>query len=61
MKTKNKILSHVDKNMPSLLADLQKLIRQPSISATNYGIEECATLVEKMLKKCGISSEILRW
>ena len=38
MKTKNKILSRVDKNMPSLLSDLKKLIQQPSISATNDGI-----------------------
>ena len=60
MKTKNKILSRVDKNMPSLLSDLKKLIQQPSISATNDGIEECAILVAKMLKKSGISSEILR-
>ena len=60
MKTKNKLLTHVDKNMPELLADLQKLIRQPSISATNEGIDECAILVSKMLKKSGIQSEILR-
>ena len=60
MKTKNKLLSYVDKNMPSLLADLQKLINQPSISATNEGIDKCATLVSNMLKKSGIQSEILR-
>ena len=60
MKTKNKLLSYVDKNMPNLLSDLQKLIHQPSISATNEGIDECAILVSKMLKKSGIKSEILR-
>ena len=60
MKTKNKLLSYVDKNMPSLLADLQKLINQPSISATNEGIDKCATLVSNILKKYGIQSEILR-
>ena len=46
--------------MPSLLSDLQKLINQPSISATNEGIDKCAILVSKMLKKSGIKSEILR-
>ncbi|MGQ0606238.1 MAG: M20/M25/M40 family metallo-hydrolase [Candidatus Nitrosotenuis sp.] len=55
-----KILQHVDKNMPSLVSDLQALIRQPSVSAKNEGIEQCARLVAQMLKKSGIKSEILR-
>jgi acetylornithine deacetylase/succinyl-diaminopimelate desuccinylase-like protein len=55
-----KILQHVDRNMPGLVSDLQTLIRQPSVSAKNEGIEQCARLVAKMLKKSGIKSEILR-
>ncbi len=55
-----KILSHVDRNMPNLISDLQVLIRQPSVSAKNEGIEQCARLVAKMLKKSEIKSEILR-
>jgi len=50
----------VDKHMNDLLKDLQTLIKQPSISAKNEGIEECAVLVAKMLNKAGVSSEILR-
>ena len=50
----------VDKHRNELLNDLQTLIKQPSISAKNEGIEECSILVSKMLKKAGISSEILR-
>ena len=46
--------------MDALVSDLQTLIRQPSVSAKNEGIEECAKLVSKLLKKSGISSEILR-
>lgn len=53
-------LKHVDSNMNSLISDLQTLIRQPSVSAKNEGIEECAKLVQKMLKKSGVKSEILR-
>ena len=53
-------LKHVDSNMNSLISDLQTLIRQPSVSAKNEGIEECAKLVQKLLKKSGIKSEILR-
>lgn len=55
-----KILQHIDHTMPSLVSDLQTLIRQPSVSAKNEGIEQCARLVAKMLKKSGIKSEILR-
>ena len=55
-----KTINHIDKHMNDLLKDLQMLIKQPSISAKNEGIEECAILVSKILKKAGISSEILR-
>ena len=55
-----KPLKHVDANMNNLISDLQTLIRQPSVSAKNEGIEECAKLVKKMLIKSGIKSEILR-
>ncbi len=55
-----KILSHVDSNMNNLVSNLQTLIRQPSVSAKNEGIEECANLVKKMLQKAGINSQILR-
>ena len=50
----------IDSNMDSLIADLQTLIRQPSVSAKNEGIEKCATLVQKILKKSGVGSELLR-
>ena len=51
---------HVDSHMDELVSDLQMLIRQPSVSAKNEGIEECAVLVQKLLKKSGVKSEILR-
>ena len=46
--------------MNNLISDQQTLIRQPSVSAKNEGIEECAKLVKKLLKKSGLKSEILR-
>lgn len=55
-----KILKFVDDNLNELISELQLLIRQPSVSAKNEGIEECAKLVAKILKKSGIHSEILR-
>ena len=53
-------IKYVDSNMEKLVSDLQTLIRQPSVSAKNEGIEECALLVKKMLIKSGIHAEILR-
>ena len=53
-------LKYVDSHLDGLVSDLQTLIRQPSVSAKNEGIEECAKLVQKLLKKSGIKSEILR-
>jgi len=55
-----KIFKFVDNNLNELISQLQTLIRQPSVSAKNEGIEECAKLVSKILKKSGINSEILR-
>ncbi len=51
--------NYVDKNFSSLVSDLQKLIRQPSVSAKNLGLEECSRLIVQMMKKSGIPSEIL--
>jgi len=51
---------YIDKNMSALISDLQRLIRQPSVSAKNLGLEECARLVTQIMKKSGIKAEILR-
>lgn len=53
------VLQYVDINMKGLISDLQTLIRQPSVSAKNEGLEECARLVGKIMRKSGIHSEIL--
>lgn len=45
--------------MHELIADLQILIRQPSISATSEGLEQCAILLSNMMKNAGIDSELL--
>ncbi len=55
-----KVLRHVDDNMDGLIRDLQVLIRQPSVSAKNDGIKQCAILVRKMLEEAGIRARILR-
>ncbi len=51
--------NYVDKNFSSLVSDLQKLIRQPSVSAKNLGLDKCSRLVVNMMKKSGIHAELL--
>lgn len=55
-----KILRRVDSGMGALVGDLQTLIRQPSVSAKNEGITQCANLVSKMLNSSFIPSQVLR-
>jgi acetylornithine deacetylase/succinyl-diaminopimelate desuccinylase-like protein len=50
---------NVDSVMDSLISDLQKLIRQPSVSAKKQGISQCASLVASIMKNSGISTELL--
>jgi acetylornithine deacetylase/succinyl-diaminopimelate desuccinylase-like protein len=53
------ISSTIDSEMNGLISDLQRLIRQPSVSARNQGIIECASLVANIMRRAGISTEIL--
>ena len=46
-------LKHIDAHMDNLVSELQTLIQQPSVSAKNEGIEDCAQLVKKTLEKSG--------
>src|SRR5215203_7224749 len=51
--------SIVDEKMGDLISDLQGLIRQASISAINYGLEQCAEFLSNMMNKAGINTERL--
>lgn len=53
-----KIEAYLDKNLDSSIQELSTLVAQPSVSAQNFGIEDCANLVETMLKKRGFETQI---
>jgi acetylornithine deacetylase/succinyl-diaminopimelate desuccinylase-like protein len=42
-----------------VITDLQTLIRQPSVSAKNQGLVECANLVAEIMRKAGINAQLL--
>ncbi|MBI1658788.1 MAG: hypothetical protein IS632_08485, partial [Thaumarchaeota archaeon] len=45
MTDQNRVLARVESDMDGMVLGLQELVRQPSVSATGEGIEECARLV----------------
>lgn len=47
-------------NKDRMIQTLQSLIRQPSVSATGEGIQECASLVHDTLQESGINAKVLR-
>jgi acetylornithine deacetylase/succinyl-diaminopimelate desuccinylase-like protein len=49
----------VDSSRDDIIADLQLLIRQPSVSAVKQGLVECANVVASIMRKAGITTEIM--
>jgi acetylornithine deacetylase/succinyl-diaminopimelate desuccinylase-like protein len=54
-----KIYNHIEVNSEKFIRDLVCLVKQPSVSAKNEGLEECAEIVEKMMKDVGLSTKII--
>jgi acetylornithine deacetylase/succinyl-diaminopimelate desuccinylase-like protein len=55
----SKLNLHVDSSSDDIIADLQLLIRQPSVSAVKEGLVECANVVANIMGKAGITTEII--
>ncbi|HET7143186.1 MAG TPA: M20/M25/M40 family metallo-hydrolase [Anaerolineales bacterium] len=54
-----KIDSYLDKNLDHSLEELKHYVSQPSISAQNIGLKECAQIVKEMLEKRGFKAKIM--
>lgn len=59
MRYYDKVDAYIDKNLDKSLDELKKYVAQPSISAQNLGLKECAQLVKGMLEKRGFKAEIM--
>ena len=55
-----KLERYVHDNLNRFAKDVARLASQPSVSARKEGIEECAILVEKMMREVGIQTRVLR-
>lgn len=49
---------YLEENLERSLAELSRLVAQPSVSAQNWGLAECAGLVGEMLERRGFRVEI---
>lgn len=59
MSNYDKVDAFIDKNLNQSLDELKKYVAQPSISAQNLGLKECAQLVKEMLEKRGFKAEVM--
>jgi acetylornithine deacetylase/succinyl-diaminopimelate desuccinylase-like protein len=55
----NDAYAYVDANRDQMIADLQRLIRQPSISSSGFGVAECAELLAEMMRDVGIDARVM--
>ncbi|MDE1857567.1 MAG: M20/M25/M40 family metallo-hydrolase [Thaumarchaeota archaeon] len=55
-----KFEKYVADNLNGFAKEVIKLASQRSVSARNEGVEECAVLVEKMLRETGASTKVLK-
>ena len=54
-----KIDSYLENHLEESLAELTRLVAQPSVGAQNWGMKECAVLVSQMLEKRGFAVETI--
>ena len=51
--------SYLENHMDESIAELSRLVAQPSVGAQNLGMLECAGLVAKMLRQRGFTTEVM--
>ncbi len=54
-----KIDAYLEQNLDKSIAELSKLVAQPSVGAQNLGMKECAALVGGMLKARGFRVDVM--
>jgi acetylornithine deacetylase/succinyl-diaminopimelate desuccinylase-like protein len=55
----DKIDAFIDGNLDQSLDELKRYVSQPSISAQNLGLKECAQIVKEMLEKRGFTAQVM--
>jgi acetylornithine deacetylase/succinyl-diaminopimelate desuccinylase-like protein len=55
----SEVKQRIEANKEAYLETFFELLRQPSISATNEGVDECAELLKGIMERSGIASSII--
>ena len=55
----SKLWNHVDSNETRFVKELVELVNQPSVSAQNIGLKECAELVRSKMQQIGIRAQTM--
>lgn len=50
---------HIDDHRDEMIADLQRLVRQKSVSSMNIGVRDCAELLVEMMGDVGIDAKVM--
>ena len=53
------VLKKIDERAGEHVAALQRVVRQPSISSQNIGVQECAELLVSMMTELGIDARVM--
>jgi acetylornithine deacetylase/succinyl-diaminopimelate desuccinylase-like protein len=53
------VYRYVDDHADAMIADLQRLVRQPSVSSSRQGVRECAELLVSMMADVGIDARVM--
>lgn len=51
--------AYLEKHLDDSIAELTRLAAQPSVGAQNWGLQECAALVDEMLRKRGFAVQVM--
>jgi acetylornithine deacetylase/succinyl-diaminopimelate desuccinylase-like protein len=54
------VAAYIHDSQPKVVDQIIRLARQPSVSARNEGIEECAALTKSMVEEIGATARLLR-
>jgi acetylornithine deacetylase/succinyl-diaminopimelate desuccinylase-like protein len=55
----SEIDAYLEKHLDESIAELARLVAQPSVGAQNWGLQECAELVAKMLRSRGFNTQVM--
>jgi acetylornithine deacetylase/succinyl-diaminopimelate desuccinylase-like protein len=50
---------YLEKHLDDSIAELSRLVAQPSVGAQNWGLQECAAMVAEMLRRRGFAVQVM--